>query len=138
VEPYRPRIDNTALNGIAFFCGKALGLLEDDPMYISSKQGRFGSFGPIFNCSTYAVGFSLKSQAYRGSWRDDVAAANLKLICADGEELEGYEEDYDYADAEYTQVQRCPTGRAICGIQTQVEEYQRFGKESLLRTRLIF
>lgn len=130
VEPRRPRVDNTALNGIVFFCGKPTNKMEDNPWYLTSKQGRFGMYGPTLNCSTYAIGFRLKSQAYQGAFRDDVAATNLKLICADGVELEGYQHDDEYRDAEYTQGQLCLPGRAICGLQTQVEDYSRLSKKN--------
>jgi len=128
IEPRKRRFDNTALNGIVFLCGKPQASMGNSPTYISSIEGPFGTYGPLLNCSSYAVGFQLKSQEHQGPFRDDVAATNLKLICADGEELEGYSEDEEYPDTAYTEPQLCPPGRAICGIQTQVEEYQRLSK----------
>ena len=80
VEP-KHSIDDTALNGIRFFCGTPGS--EDQRTNITSKVGYFGNWGKIFNCSTYAVGFELQSQEYQGPRTDDIAANNFKLYCAD-------------------------------------------------------
>ena len=129
VETRRPsRFDNTALNGITFFCGNPG--TKESVLNATSSEGRFGSYRDAQYCPTYAVGFRLKSQSYQGAFTDDVAAVNLKLICADGTEIEGYDEDDNvYPDAKYSEPLRCKEGKAICGLQTQVEGYQFFRKD---------
>jgi hypothetical protein len=55
----------------------------------------------------------------------------MKLICADGAKMEGFNNNGNghlFAGANYTGEQRCPLGYGVCGIQTQVEDYQTVGR----------
>ena len=132
VEP-KHSIDDTALNGIRFFCGTPGGS-EDERTNITSKVGYFGNWGKIFNCSTYAVGFELQSQEYQGPRTDDIAANNFKLYCADGVAYEGYNDNgHTFTNSVYTGPQMCSLGQGLCGIQTQVERYQVFGKLHVIK-----
>lgn len=127
VEAHRRRPDNTAVNAIKMFCGNIIFKSVQD---ISSFRGPFGRYQKPQYCTTYAEGFQLMSQTYQGRNKDDVAAVNFKLLCADGQELEGFREPsgHVYRSSAYTQAQMCEPGQGICGIQTQVEYHQGFGK----------
>lgn len=124
MEEFGRPFDDTALNGVRFFCGS-------HQENITSSVGLYGEWGNPYFCSEYAIGFQLKSQKYQGPQDDDVAATNMKLICALGESIEGYEysEQQIYAENEYTGVQICPLGMALCGLQTQQEFPQAFGSK---------
>lgn len=65
------------------------------------------------------------------SYQDDIGASNLKVVCADGVQLEGFYNNgqgHQFANVSYTGIQRCPTGYGLCGIRTKVEPYQILGK----------
>lgn len=122
--------DNTAINGIRFMCGAPFRPGFVNMQQITSNYGRYGKAIEREFCDDfgYAIGFQMKSQKYQGRG-DDVAAANMKLICFDGTELEGYDEQGDFfPESEYTEMQMCPEKMALCGLQTQVESPQWWGK----------
>ncbi|CAG7827824.1 unnamed protein product [Allacma fusca] len=131
VEP-KNSVDDTALNGVRFYCGTPGGSNEDR-QNITSKVGHFGNWGRVFDCPTYAVGFELQSHEYQGPRGDDTAANNMKLHCAGGGAMEGFHDNgHTYVNSRYTDPQMCPTGKGICAIQTQVERYQLFGDDTSL------
>jgi hypothetical protein len=129
MEAYRRRLDNTALNAVRFFCGNMIFKSLEN---ISSYRGVYGTYQTPKYCSTYAIGFQLMSQTYQGRRRDDVAATNFRIICADGIEIDGYNETsgYEYNNSSYTEARVCSLGQGLCGIQTQVEAPQGLGKMS--------
>lgn len=131
VETKASNNDNTAVNGIRMSCGMPYRPEYLDMERLTSTYGRYGTAREWYYCNGFAVGFQLKSQKPQGSNADDVAAANLKIFCENGEELEGYDENGDfYKDTEYTDKVMCPNETAICGLQTQVERPRWFGKIS--------
>ena len=137
VEDYQRRTDNTALNMVLFHCG---GGIFKSLQNITSSIGSFGTEKESFFCNSYAIGFQLKSQEYQGRNRDDVAAINFKLICADGKEIEGYQETNreQYSNSSYTAQRVCKPGKAICGLQTQVERRQLLGKTKIKDIDYVF
>lgn len=127
VHTKRPNQDNTAMNGVRFSCGAPYYPEYQDMELITSAYERNGRARERKFCEGYATGFQLKSQGdqERG---DDAAAVNMKLICDDGTEIEGYDEQEEYDNATYTEKQMCPDNTAICGLQTQVERLRRRSK----------
>jgi len=147
VEPKNSLIDDTGLNGIRLFCGRKPTTTttttvppdtvvvngSSEPIWenVTSSVGIFGYWGEVFSCRTYAIGFDLEVVPPRGNYRDDKGATNMKLICADGNRIEGFQDngnEHKFDGAIYTGAQTCGTGYGLCGIQTQVEEYQVVGK----------
>jgi hypothetical protein len=127
VEAYNLYTDNTALNGIRFFCGGPIFRKVEN----ISVSGSFGSPTESKFCPTYATGFQLKSQKYQGITRDDAGAINMKLICEDKTVLEAYEEKNPniYKNSAYTERRECEAGYALCGLQAQIERPQGLGKK---------
>jgi hypothetical protein len=144
VEPKNSLVDDTGLNGIRLFCGQPPVKDEDTteigkpgPIWqnVTSTVGIFGYWGVIYNCTTYATGFDLEVVPNRGNYKDDKAATNMKLICGDGRRMEGFHNNgnqHVFEGAQYTGEKTCPQGTAVCGIQTQVEEYQVVGDDTAL------
>ena len=129
-------MDDTALNGIRFFCGQSP---KQSPVWenVTSTISPFGKWGHILNCTApfYAVGFDLEVQTPQGQVKDDVGATNMKLVCGDGRRLEGYYyngDDHLYKNVSYVGEQFCPGGYALCGIRTKVEPFQFVGDDTAL------
>ncbi len=133
VETKSNNNDNTALNGIRMSCGMPYRPDYIDMGRMTSSYGRYGTPREWVYCEGYAVGFQMKSQKPQGRNGDDVAAINLKVICDDGEEIEGYDENEDYyKDSAYSEPMRCPESTAVCGLQTQVEGPRWLGKQKMI------
>lgn len=131
VETKTDNNDNTAVNGVRFSCGMPYHLDYIEMDTITSSYGRYGYAREKVFCEGYATGFQMKSQKPQGRNKDDVAAVNLKIICDDGIQLEGYDEKGDYyPDAEYSEPIECPEGMGVCGLQTQVEPTGWFRKKN--------
>jgi len=126
VEEYSRRFDNTALNGIRFFCGNSIFRNIQN----LTAAGYYGAPTGRYYCNTYAKGFQMKSQSYQGRSRDDVAAINLRLICADNTTIEAYNERNPdtYKNSSFTAPQICPLDMGICGLQAQIERPQGIGE----------
>jgi len=110
-------VDDTALNGIKFYCGK-IGEEFNPNISITSKVGNWGQWGNIFKCLdlSIATGLQLRSERYQGIF-DDTAANNLKMFCLDGIRHEGDGTRW----GRWSPLMTCPPKTAICGFRTQVE-----------------
>ena len=118
VEPQQGEfIDDTALNGIKFYCGK-IGEEFNSSNSITSKVGHWGNWGHIFKCLdlSIATGLQLRSERRQGIF-DDTAANNLKMYCLDGIRHEGDGTLW----GRWSPLMTCPKKTAICGFRTQVE-----------------
>jgi len=113
-----PFYDDTALNGIRFFCGPP-GWTEITES-IESGSEFYGVWGQQFLCPTggYISGFQLRSEEDQ-NLLDDSAANNLRMFC-NGEQSSYMQGDgLDFGV--FTTARHCPAGQAFCGISTQVE-----------------
>jgi hypothetical protein len=117
--------DDTALNGLKFFCGQihdqeimGTNATEIIPSAISSKSHGWGSWGKTFNFTQnkIAVGFQMRNEASGGWLVDDTAANNMRLISNGGNVLEGD----GMAWGDWTARTYCPTKMAFCGLSTQI------------------
>lgn len=140
--------DDTGLNGIRFICSSLLSnvfsannKIDDYPInnnYIESTiescVGPFGSWRSLYYCNNgVVIGFQLRSEPPQGK-ADDTAANNLRIICSDGEIIQGEGTNWGY----WTWNQKCPKRTAICALQTQVEAKQGFGKLEFLSSHKVF
>ncbi len=133
VEPKQPAVhDDTGLNGIRFFCSELSGS-ESVKSTIQSTVGPWGSWRSEFFCNGVVVGFQLRSEPSQRD-RDDTAANNLRLFCSDETTMEG--EGTLWGD--WTSEQRCRKRQAVCGLQTQVEMSQGYGKKNIGNVTLIY
>ena len=110
VEPWRGNSnDDTALNGINFKCSRGNN--------IQSSVGEYGEWTKEKSCqnNSVAIGFDLRIEPWVKS-QDDTAANNLKLICSDGDTLEGDGTTWGI----WTGTQKCQSNQAMCGLQTQI------------------
>jgi len=139
VEGKHSIVDDTGLNGVRFYCGRPTTFQDENgesfPTWenVTSDVGLFGHWGYANNCTTYAVGFDLEVQEPQGKYKDDIGASNLKVLCADGAQIEGFYNNgqgHQFPNVTYTGIQRCPTGYALCGIRTKVERYQVLGDDT--------
>jgi len=73
------------------------------------------------------IGFQLRSESDQRK-HDDTAANNLRVLCSDGQVIEGE----GTAWGEWTQIQTCRKRQAICSLQTQVEMSLGLGDDSSL------
>jgi len=139
VEGKHSVVDDTGLNGVRFYCGRPVTTVDEHNNSttswenVTSSVGPFGRWGSVHTCPTHAVGFDLEVQQPQGHYKDDVGAINMKLVCGDGSQIEGYSNngnDHLFPNVTYTGVQRCPTGYGLCGIRTRVEPYQILGDDT--------
>ncbi|OXA44707.1 uncharacterized protein LOC110857547 [Folsomia candida] len=128
--------EDTALNGVTFFCGPFEASVENltvvkafedgngtEPIVhtaITSQFHDWGSWGKTSNCSKYeiATGFQMRFEPSGGWFVDDTAANNLRLYC-NGRKFEYLEGD-GTSWGGWAQGQWCPAKMAMCGISTQV------------------
>jgi len=90
--------------------------------------GPWGSWRTEFYCTEgLVVGFQLRSEAPQ-SKHDHSAANNLRVLCSDGQVIEGEGTPW----GQWTPVQKCRKRQAVCSLQTQVETNQGAGDDSSL------
>lgn len=130
-EAYQGSGDDTALNGIRFYCG-----VRNSGSYtsvITSTEGGWGTWGSVFSCGFGRgdiYGFQLNVEPYRESG-DDTATNNLRVFCSNDNNPAN---DFVQGDGQNfglwsptEDIRRCLPGQAFCGLQTQVEVYQGDG-----------
>jgi len=127
-HPYQgPFGDDSALNGIRFFCDK-IGSMNKE-ISITSGLGQWGSFGQEFFCNKGVVtGFQLRSAERQIV--DDSAANNLRIYCNRNQHQEFIEGDGLDLTSSWTEARHCFDKQAICGIQTQVAADNRAGRST--------
>lgn len=140
--------DDTGMNAIKFYCKNPYSSTEysNDVTAITSLVGSAGEWKQDFFCpstgegenKSVAVGFQLRSETSSGV-KDDTAGNNLKLICSDLHQKQGFTvlEGDGTSRGEWTKQQVCWPGYAICGLQTQVE-VSRSSMANLIRKQLIY
>ncbi len=116
-EPYRgPLIDDTALNGVRFYCGNPLNPVTT----LTSSVGNWGNWGNLYSCGNGSiVGFQLRVEAF-GVIDDETATNNARFFCSNMEE-DRYIEGDGLNFGLWRGSVRCPSGQTICGIQTQIQ-----------------
>ncbi len=132
VETRETGIDNTAVNGIKLSCGIPE---QKEIERISSAKGPWGTGRTRMFCSKgSANGFQLKVQKPQGRGIDDAATVNVKMLCENGEILEGYDEQGDYyVDTVWSDPIVCPEKMGVCGMQTQIEPRRWLGSFYYMR-----
>lgn len=112
--------DDTAMNSIMMNCNdlSTTEVKQVKEHEINSIQGPWGTdLGKKRCLNGYMTGFKLYSDKWEGSWTDDIAASNLKMGCEDGNDLDaGGISEW----GSWSSYQQCPSGSAICGLQTRV------------------
>jgi hypothetical protein len=115
--------DDTCLNGIRLYCGTPK--LSNYSKVISSSVGEWGDWGKVFTCNGdgYLIGFMMKTEEADTPLMDESAANNMRILCSGSQngfmELDGEEW------GEWTNPRMCDGQHEfVCGIQTQVQEYQ--------------
>lgn len=117
-EPYRGAlIDDTALNGVRFYCGSPL---NPSTIQITSTVGSWGEWGNLYTCGAGSiVGFQLRVEAF-GVVDDETATNNARFFCSNMDQGSFIEGD-GLTFGSWRGSVRCPNGQAICGVQTQVQ-----------------
>ncbi|CAL8126766.1 unnamed protein product [Orchesella dallaii] len=109
--------DDSALNGINFFCDQ-LGS-RSDQIAIVSGQENHGSFGTKNFCDGVATGFQLRSEKSQSWIADDTAGNNLRLICNANSSNVIESDGLDFGD--WTAAQECFRKQALCGYSSQID-----------------
>ncbi|XP_045597700.2 vitelline membrane outer layer protein 1 homolog [Procambarus clarkii] len=124
--------DDTALNGIRFYCRSGLTGLE--VATISSSVQKWGDWTGKYQCRNGRLNaFRLRVESHQGSG-DDTAADSLDMRCETGEELTGGGNSW----GTWGSWQTCPSGQVICGLQTRVEKEQGKGDDTALNDVTIY
>ncbi|XP_026052770.1 vitelline membrane outer layer protein 1-like [Carassius auratus] len=123
--------DNTALNGIRLHCidpSKGLSSSYENYATVESEVGSWGKWTEIKWCpSGLLTAFQLRVESSQGI-EDDTAVNNIRFRCSRGSLLEGD----GTAWGEWGYMSTTCKGKAICGIQTQVEEPQGMRDDTAL------
>jgi len=133
-EPYQGAgsyDDDTATNGIRFYCGNPYNASTP---YISSGVQEWGAWGNIYACRSddrpvapdgYITGFQLRVEPTLPIG-DDTATNNVRIFCS--YPSLGISEQMKEADGlnfgSWTSERKCNSNQAICAVQTQLEAYQ--------------
>ena len=106
--------DESALNGIKLLCTGGGS--------VTSKIGPFGQWLESIQCNgnESATGFQIQIEERVGEG-DDTAANNINLWCRGGYLVKGVA---NTNWGSWSNLLHCPTGLAIVGIQTRVENIQ--------------
>ncbi|XP_028512726.1 vitelline membrane outer layer protein 1 [Exaiptasia diaphana] len=126
--------DDTGVNGVVLFCKPTK---PDENAQIASMYKMWGKWHPVLECpgdSTYLTGVSIKSQPKQGFRTDDTAANKFQFTCKDGTKLKGVGGPH----GEWGNQVNCPSNSAICGIKTQVENYQKYGDNTALNGAIFY
>jgi Vitelline membrane outer layer protein I (VOMI) len=123
--------DDTALNAISLGCyNKTTGAFTG---WISDQVGPWGTWGAAMMCTGATVanpitGGALRSEAVQGSG-DDTSANAASARCKDGTTIKPAAKT-SWGTWSTTRV--CPSGTAVCGLQTRVESSQGSGDDTAL------
>lgn len=119
-EPYRGAlVDDTALNGVRFYCGHPL---SPNATQLTSAVGSWGTWGNTYSCGANGavIGFQLRVEG-NGIADDETATNNARFLCSNMEEPNNYIEADGLTFGSWRASARCPAGEAVCGIQTQIQ-----------------
>lgn len=132
IEDNQRNGDDTALNAIRLICTNLVGIFQKE---IVSEEGPWGYYrGRRYCPNGLANGFELRSESFQGGRRDDTAAVDFNLICANNDGTSANIKGGGILTwGEWETTNRiCPPGTAICGIRTQVEPPQGKGDDTAL------
>jgi hypothetical protein len=138
IEANQGRGDDTALNSIRLLCRPEGSSALPETSIISSKQGFWGDWSQWSRCqgSDLLASYELKVEGNQGGNKDDTTANAVKLGCRSvrsgvskptysllpGEQIWG----------SWVGYREAPVGKAICGIQTKIEDQQGGGDDTAL------
>ena len=119
--------DDSALNGVKFYCKSKTGDQRGD---ITSGIGREGSWTKAVGCTKedeFLVGYRFKAEVSSNN-ADNWFGENFDAYCEKGEQLKGADLPLDNGNwptgGQWSSETRCPTGAAICGMQTKIESFR--------------
>ncbi|MDM8557525.1 Calx-beta domain-containing protein [Candidatus Parabeggiatoa sp. HSG14] len=125
VEADRGGDDDTAVNGIRLDCYKRDGTSMGN---ITSTVGGWGTWNSSVRCtsSTFMTGSKRSFETDGGS--DDTALNSIAFACEQGE----IQAPGGMSWGTWNSYQYCPSGQAICGVRTRVEEEQGGGDDTAM------
>ncbi len=114
--------DDTCLNAIKFTCGNPN--TGEITKMITSTQGQWGNYRNVTDCNgnKYAIGFMLRVEEGNTAFVDETATNNIRILCSAS--TNGWIEMDGERWGEWTNPRICADHEYMCGLQTQVEEYQ--------------
>ncbi len=122
-------LDDTCLNAIKFTCGNPI--TGEITKMITSTQGQWGNYRAMTRCNGagYAIGFILRVVEGSTALVDETSTNNLRILCAASST--GFIEMDGERWGEWTNPRICDSHEYMCGLQTQVEEYQGTCKDKI-------
>lgn len=130
-EPTQGSGDDTAMNGIKFQCyNRSNGIYQG---YITSNPGYWGDWLPSaktypYTVSNPIVGGKMKIESPQGDG-DDTAANAVQMKSKNGVWIQP---DSNTAWGSWNTETSCPSGTAVCGVNTRVESQQGSGDDTAL------
>jgi len=123
--------DDTAVNGVRFYCRNINTFNGTWSKVVESKSDVWGSWGNDIICHSgrIATGFQMRTQPSQ-SILDDSAANNLRLFCGNDRNFPLPGNGHD--SGTWTEAQHCENKQALCGLATQVETNHGSGDETAL------
>jgi hypothetical protein len=129
IESAQGRGDDTALNTIQLLCRPETSSSTPETEIISSKEGFWGDWSSWSKCATGEIlaSYELKVEGGQGGG-DDTAANAVRMGCRSIRSSVATP-SYTLLPAQqqwgsWTGYRQTPVGKAICGIQTKVEDQQ--------------
>jgi len=112
--------DATALNDIILYCSEPGSVAADPIRNAHTWRGYWRREAWCSSTNTSVVGFKVREEGPQGRG-DDTALNSIAMYCSDGQEIRSHP---GYL-GEWKPKQMCPQGKAVNGIQNQVQRFQR-------------
>jgi len=118
--PQQGNADDSALNAVRLICAQPGTARTRE---ISSHDGLWGAWSNPTSCPTgqYITGAKMRIEAPQPGTGDDTAANDVKMVCSGGQEI-AVNNGGPWGD--WTSPVSCPSGTAVCGLQTRFEDSQ--------------